>query len=113
MTFGDFWGYLSSKFYGTSRPTSLELPDPSNARTTDDILSGVPLGTLVVVDGPCDKILETFYQKWNGTESQRTPFSKLRSSYKILRFRGPFRNGPVGYFLETWNRKKPTSCSTK
>ena len=27
-----------------------------------------------------------FHQKLNGTESQRTPFSKLRSSYYILRF---------------------------
>ena len=26
------------------------------------------------------------HQKLNGTESQRTPFSKLRSSKKILRF---------------------------
>ncbi len=39
-------------------------------------------------------------KNWMGPY-QQTPFSKLRSSYWILRFfRGPFRNGPAGDFLE-------------
>ena len=51
------------------------------------------------------------HQKLNGTESQRTPFSKLRSIlYRYSGFfRGPFRNGPGQdiSWISTWNPKQP------
>ena len=44
-------------------------------------------------------------QNCKGTESQRTPFSKLRSSFDIFRFSLGVRSvGPVGDFLESWFR---------
>ena len=53
-----------------------------------------------------------FQQKLNGTESQRTPFSKLRSSYEILRFRGPF-SGSCWIFLGKIHGRIPTQQGKK
>ena len=46
------------------------------------------------------EVMGYLHQKFDGTESQRTPFSKLRSSYEILRFfRAPFRRSDRWRFL--------------